>query len=499
MLGPTHAGAGTEPAGWEGIVSDPRREAMVPHLESGQVLAGRYAIDAVVGRGGMGTVYAARNQNSGRRVALKVIVPHADRGGTQRVRFLREAKAANAIGHPNVIEVLDAFEEPNGMLVMVMDLLEGCSFKHYLAERGALRLHEVATIFGPVLDALIAAHRGGIVHRDLKPDNLFLHRRGHERVPVLLDFGIAKMLSPDGVDVTHSEETATGALLGTPHYMSYEQAMSARNIDARTDVWSLGIMLFEALAGRRPVAFDNLGEMYAAFLTGDFPRIADAIPALPDDVAALIDGCLVRERERRVDDLTSLRDALRAYEDQTQPGAMAGGIVLRHLPTPSADAVLDSTTIGTARSASVPVEAAGQAQRFRLVAGTLVVVTSAVIGITVASIQTTRLETPTTPMPPPSPRGEAPYLAEATSTATTATPTVTSSARPVPAPSSSQSAGTKRRGAEALPAHPTVARPALRPATSPSVTSTEPAAVEPAPPPRRGGLPEEDPWPSSTP
>jgi serine/threonine-protein kinase len=302
-------------------------------LNAGEVIAGRYSVERLIGKGGMGAVYAARNQNSGRKVALKVIKAGLEETPEQRRRFLREAKAATAIQHPNVIEVLDVFEEGDGTLVMVMELLSGETLKELRARAGAVTLHEAAKIFLPIAEALRAAHDKGIVHRDLKPENVFLADKGGERVPTILDFGIAKVLDPATLSAeTQGQETATGSLLGTPHYMSYEQAMSDKLIDHRADVWAVGVMLFELITGRRPIEFENLGEMYTAFITGTIPSIRDCVSDLPADAGQAIDRCLVKEREGRLESLAPLVEMLRRYADPGAEGGDAGGRVVPALP-----------------------------------------------------------------------------------------------------------------------------------------------------------------------
>jgi eukaryotic-like serine/threonine-protein kinase len=297
---------------------------------------GRYQVERLVGKGGMGAVYAAHNVNSGRAVALKVIKAGPDQTLDQRRRFLREAKAATAIRHPNVIEILDVFEADDGTLVMVMELLEGETLSDLRERRGALTLRETAEIFLPIAEALAAAHQKGIVHRDLKPENVFLAQRSTGRQPIVLDFGIAKVLDPTTItSETQGQETATGSLLGTPHYMSYEQAMSEKQIDRRTDVWSLGVMLFEVLTGRRPLEFGNLGEMYTAFLTGTIPSIGRYVPDLPADAVAIIDHCLAKARDERLDDLEPLIALLRHYSRAESPGGDAGGRVVSQRPPPA--------------------------------------------------------------------------------------------------------------------------------------------------------------------
>ncbi|WP_437744321.1 serine/threonine-protein kinase [Sorangium sp. So ce1504] len=293
-------------------------------LPAGKIIAGRFRIERLIGRGGMGEVYAARNVGTGRDVALKMIRGVADAAQTRR--FLREAKAATAIQHPNVIEVLDVFEEDHTP-VMVMELLRGEPLSGLRKRRGALQLYEAARLLVPVASALRAAHEKGIVHRDLKPDNIFLSEpQAGGCVPKVLDFGIAKVLDPTSISSeTQGGNTSTGSILGTPHYMSFEQAMSEKDIDHRADIWAMGVILFEALTGRRPLEFENLGEMYTAFLQREVPSIRSAVPDLPADVAGVLDRCLQKRREDRLDDLAPLVEVLGRYTDPTSAGALAGG------------------------------------------------------------------------------------------------------------------------------------------------------------------------------
>ncbi|WP_437318343.1 serine/threonine-protein kinase [Sorangium sp. So ce385] len=322
---------------------------------AGKVIAGRFRIERLIGRGGMGEVYAARNLGTGRDVALKVVRGVADAAQTRR--FLREARAAAAIQHPNVIEVLDVFEGDDHTPVMVMELLRGEPLSALRRQRGALHLHEAARLLVPVAAALRAAHDKGIVHRDLKPDNIFLSEpQAGGCVPKVLDFGIAKVLDPASISSeTHGGNTSTGSILGTPHYMSFEQAMSEKDIDHRADIWAMGVILFEALTGRRPLEFETLGEMYTAFLQREVPSIRSAVPDLPADVADVLDRCLRKRREDRLADLGPLIEVLGRHADPASPGALAGGKVVGALaplaapPRPAAPAAVTDRG-GPARS-----------------------------------------------------------------------------------------------------------------------------------------------------
>jgi hypothetical protein len=332
------------------VPSDPQ-----PSPTASRIIGGRFRVDRLLGRGGMGEVWAAKNLTTGRDVALKMIIGSGSADQTRR--FLREAKAATAIQHPNVIEVLDVFEDEEGVPVMVMELLRGEPLAALRKRAGALPLHEVATLLLPVAAAVRAAHEKGIVHRDLKPDNIFLSEaHGGGCVPKVLDFGIAKVLDPTSISSeTQGGATSTGSMMGTPHYMSLEQAMSEKDIDHRADIWSMGVILFEALTGRRPLEFENLGQMYTSFLQGTVPSVRELVPELPEDVVAIIDHCLQKQRAGRLDDLGPLIEVLARHVDPAAPGARAGGAVVGALPLPMANPSPVTKGVGakTAAPASV--------------------------------------------------------------------------------------------------------------------------------------------------
>ena len=433
-------------------------------LSAGKVIAGRFRIARLIGRGGMGEVYSAKNIGTGRDVALKLIRGVADADQTRR--FLREAKAATAIQHPNVIEVLDVFEAEDGTPVMVMELLHGEPLSSLRKRRGALPLHEVARLLVPVADALRAAHEKGIVHRDLKPDNIFLSEvHGGGCLPKVLDFGIAKVLDPTSINSeTQGGNTSTGSILGTPHYMSFEQAMSEKNVDHRADIWAMGVIVFEALTGRRPFEFENLGEMYTAFLQGEVPSIQAMVPDLPAEVAGVIDRCLQKQREARLDNLGPLIDVLARYEDPGVAGASAGGRVIGAFAPP---AEVNQSTAAVARTA---VATPGGASRSRKVIGALAA-TLAVGALAVAALGRHPASVPlpdatlqVEPSPPSVP-----------------TPTVIPSARVVAAPPSAEPTLTASSSATvARPAGKALSGTAKPPASASAAPTAAPTAVQPA-------------------
>ena len=233
----------------------------------GETLGGKYRFERLLGEGGMGAVYAAENLNTGRRVAVKVLRGEWTQQPEVVQRFLREARATTTIAHPNVVEVLDLdVDRERGIPYIVQEFLEGETLEAHLASRPGRRVNpaEALTILLPVMGALVAAHGRGIVHRDIKPANLFLSRsRSGAVVPKVIDFGIAKDVE---AAPGSSHRTQAGAAIGTPAYMSPEQVSGLTDIDAQTDVWSLGIVLYEMLTGRRPFESANVNVLMAKIL-----------------------------------------------------------------------------------------------------------------------------------------------------------------------------------------------------------------------------------------
>jgi eukaryotic-like serine/threonine-protein kinase len=313
------------------IADDDRQSE--PGLEPGSVIAGRFRVERKLGEGGMGAVYSAVNITTSRAVALKVMHPeHAMKKDIVR-RFMREAKAATVITHPNVIEVFDVVEADSGEPVMVMELLRGEPLDALLQRQGALPLGDVARIMAPVISAVGAAHARGIVHRDLKPENVFLSTTGHGAMkPKVLDFGIAKILDPAQINEvsTKSGGTRTGSMLGTPFYMSIEQACGEKDIDHRADIWSIGVMLYVMLSGRRPYEGENYGQILRSLMTSTPTSIATLVTGLPGDIVDIVERCMARSRKDRPADLREVYCVLTRYCEATgssmPPIAPAAGV-----------------------------------------------------------------------------------------------------------------------------------------------------------------------------
>ncbi len=216
----------------------------------GEVLAGKYRVDRVLGAGGMGVVVAAHHVHLDERVALKFLLPDALRSPEAVARFVREARAAVKIKSEHVARVTDVGHLENGAPYIVMEYLEGVDLSAWLRQNGPMPIPQAVDFVLQACEAIADAHVLGIVHRDLKPSNLFCIRRtdGQSSIKVL-DFGISKILNPG---TPRPDMTATSALIGSPLYMSPEQMSLSKGVDVRTDIWSLGIILFELITGRTP-------------------------------------------------------------------------------------------------------------------------------------------------------------------------------------------------------------------------------------------------------
>jgi eukaryotic-like serine/threonine-protein kinase len=263
----------------------------------GLLVANRYRLERIVGEGGMGVVWAARDVLYDRVVALKIV---KNPSPELAQRTLREASVLARVGHPSLIEV-QAVVALGEAPVLVMPLLEGESLDRMLARRGQLDEAEAIAILEPVVAGMCAAHARGVIHRDLKPPNVFLAEDGGERVVVVLDFGLAKLLSPDGSDAGADKLTRTGALLGTPFYMAPEQLFGEGSVDAKADVWAVGVMLYECLSGNKPVQGKSYGQIAKNVAVGAITPLDVLVPSADRKLCQLVARMLEKERDLRPD------------------------------------------------------------------------------------------------------------------------------------------------------------------------------------------------------
>jgi len=293
-----------------GIERDPH--AVSCAIEIG-TLIGDYRVHRLIGEGGMGRVYLAEHTLLGRKVALKRLRSEFSGNREAVKRFFGEARAVNRIAHENIIEITDFHDDGDAGSYYIMELLEGDTLEEVHERDGVLPLERVIPIAVQVASALKAVHRAGIVHRDLKPENIFLtvDRDGTDFVK-LLDFGVAKLTAEDSSISLNS--TQQGAILGTPEYMSPEQA-SGKDIDERSDIYSLGVILFEMVTGGRPFEADNFGELVVKHVTYPIPAPSEwpGRPyAIPVELEQMIMGCLAKQPQDRLGSMSEIELGLRA-------------------------------------------------------------------------------------------------------------------------------------------------------------------------------------------
>jgi len=271
----------------------------------GSVLRDKWRLDRLIGVGGMASVFSATHRN-GRRGAVKLLHTELALDKTLRSRFLREGLVANKVSHPGMVEILDDDDSDPGTVFLVMELLEGESVdRRWIRSDRRMPVPEVLSIYDRVLDVLVAAHASGIVHRDMKPENVFITRDGDIK---LLDFGIARLrdLSPG------STATRFGTTLGTPAFMSPEQALGRNEeVDGLSDLWAVGASMFTLLSGRHVHGGKTVNEQLVSAATMHAQPLAEIDPELPAPVAALIDKALSFEKADRFQDARSMQTAIR--------------------------------------------------------------------------------------------------------------------------------------------------------------------------------------------
>jgi serine/threonine-protein kinase len=277
------------------VVSDSRH---ISGVHEGQIIAGKYRIERVLGAGGMGVVVAAHHLLLDEKVAIKFLLPETLKHAETVGRFAREARAAAKIKSEHVARVIDVGELESGAPYIVMEFLDGSDLAAWIRERGPLPIELAVDFVLQGCEAVAEAHRLGIVHRDLKPANLFIvHRLDGQYAVKVLDFGISKFTG--SAATSGAAMTTTAAVMGSPLYMSPEQMHSARTVDARTDVWALGVVLYEALAGAPPFRAETLPELCAKILATAPAPLRSVRPEVPRALEAVVEKCLEKDREKR--------------------------------------------------------------------------------------------------------------------------------------------------------------------------------------------------------
>jgi len=284
-------------------------EASHPDVQDarpGRIVAGRYELVSVLGRGGTSTVYRAIHTFTHRPVALKLLSPRHARDGDLVERFLREARAATALVHHNTVEVLDMGVDDDGEVYLAMELLDGETLFEVIERERPVGPTRLAEMILPIIDVLASAHRMGIVHRDIKPENVMIARGpGDAERPVLLDFGIAKVREA-------TRRTENGVILGTPFYMSPEQIGGEQSVGPPSDVWSMGVLIYEALAGELPFASSSLPSLFVSIAGNHRALLRERMPAISEGWSCIVERALSTAPSDRFADASELAAAIRA-------------------------------------------------------------------------------------------------------------------------------------------------------------------------------------------
>jgi len=295
---------------WDAQASRP--PMMLPRL--GDVVGERYRIEAMLGAGGMGAVFSARHVKTGREVAIKVLLPRHGSSGfsSERIaRFVREAQAAGRIRHPNVVDVYDV-DVSDHTPYLVMERLHGESLWQRI-KRGPLSPDDAVPILLAAMEGVAEAHRQGVIHRDLKPDNIFLveSKHGAPPVPKVLDFGVSRIITrDDAIDPDPTALTRTGNVLGTPAYMPLEQLRGETTLDVRADVYALGVILYEALCGKRPHDASSDHELIVKMATEPALDISRRVPSLDTALSRVVMKAIAREPSDRFSNVPEFAEAL---------------------------------------------------------------------------------------------------------------------------------------------------------------------------------------------
>jgi len=370
---------------------------------------GNYNVTAKLGEGGMGVVYLAEHPVIGRKVALKAIHPELSKNPEVISRFMTEAKSVNQIGNEHIVDISDFGNTAEGEFYFVMEFLQGEALSDRLRREHHLVPDRALAICEQVADALFAAHEQGIIHRDLKPENIYLIDKGGDPDFVkVLDFGLAKLTAGDE-KVTH--KTRTGSVMGTPYYMSPEQCEGKASLDHRSDIYSLGVILFEMLTGKVPFGGEGYGEIIVKHITQAPPSAQELNPALGPEHDALIMRALTKDRDERFADMAEMRDAVRnpqafavqdAVDSPLHGPTEASGVA--HHPSSSSSGALSRPIPTTFGSTAVELDGVDDVPRSKkgmfLGLGAAILVAAAGIFLFTGGVGSDNAQEPTEPSRP---------------------------------------------------------------------------------------------------
>jgi serine/threonine-protein kinase len=344
---------------------------LVSSVRVGDLLSGKYRIERVLGAGGMGVVVAAHHLQLDERVAIKFLLPEGLKNPEALARFEREARAAVKIKNEHVARTIDVGKLENGAPYIVMEYLEGTDLANLLRSRRSLAIDEAVEFLLQASEAIAEAHALGIIHRDLKLENLFVVRRADGLMSVkVLDFGISKVtgLAGSGRDVGM---TRTSTIMGSPLYMSPEQLHSTRDVDTRTDIWALGVILYELIAGHPPFIGDSMPELVAKILTRPPEPLLNLRPDAPQGLENVILRCLEKDKANRYGNIAELAMALvefgprraRASAERISRTVQAAGLSASALALPPSSDLSEPPKVGTMASWGQTAPQAGGGRR----------------------------------------------------------------------------------------------------------------------------------------
>jgi serine/threonine-protein kinase len=461
-------------------------------LQTGQIIEGKYRIVRLLGEGGMGAVYEGENVRIHRRVAIKVLHSNVAENVDAVARFEREAQAAGRIGSDHIVEVLDLGNLPEGDRFMVMEYLDGESLSQRIQSRGRLAPQEATPLMVQLLEGLGAAHGAGIIHRDLKPDNVYILRskKGTGDFVKILDFGISKfnkLNSDSGMSMTR-----TGAVMGTPYYMSPEQAKGSKEMDHRSDLYSAGVILYEAITGQVPFNAETFNELIFKIVLEAPAPPQTHVPDLDPAFSSIMQKSMAREQKDRFQSAQEFSEALSAWLGSGQGVA---AVPLAQTPAPGAprptgqQAALGQTpppwanTPGGPSGQTLSQGAAAKKSNTAVVAAiAAVVVVGGGGGLVYKLMGKSPPAEPATVLAAPAPTTPAPVAAPTPADPAKVEPAKTEPAKAIePAPAETAAASAAKKVAPAAPGvkHPGDKPPGAPVAAAPAAPTPPPAATPP--------------------